>query len=360
MAVKKKIKRAEIRSKAAEIAASINSSLGSPALKLASDPDLAVVKVPTNSLTMNRVTGGGFVLGRHVELFGDPSSGKSSIAYGTMALSQARGNLCGLIDPEGVFDPQWYEHLGGFADELLYHRPKDAEDAISTLRLLTERAIEGDPIEIVTIDSIAALVTKEQMEKDPREEERVASQARMMSRALRVLTTRNKRVLFLWINQEREKPGVMFGSNRTQPGGRAMSFYATTRIEMRRTGQVTEERPRSDKGKLQKKQVKVGDWIQVKAEKEKSARPFMQGAYIYNADEGEIDLASEIIQLGMEDGIIDHVGNNYIYSSLEDGDFKGTLKQWRKILKENADLKDEIVSIITDQTHELAKVEVHG
>ncbi len=351
----KKQARSHIRSMAAEIAAEINSSLGKPVLKMASDPDLAVVKIPTPSLTINRVTGGGFALGRHVELFGDPSVGKSAIAYGTMALSQHRGNICGIIDPEGVFDFQWYEHLGGIPNELLYHRPDDAEDCIATMRMMVEQSVNGAPIEIVAVDSISALVTKEQVEKNPREEERVASQARMMSRALRVLTTKNKRILFIWINQERDKPGVMFGSPRTTSGGKAMGFYSTTRIEMRKTGQVTSKQPKAEKGKLQQKDVKTGDWIQVKAQKEKSARPYMQGAYIFDNERGRIDPASEIIQLGLEDGIIETSGNSYTYSDMEDRDWKGSLRQWRTILDDNPDLYDELCSIISDQTHELTR-----
>lgn len=324
-------------------------------MRLANDPDLTVVKIPTPSLTINRVTGGGFVIGRHVEITGDPSTGKSSIAYGTMALSQNRGNLCAVVDPEGVFDFNWFEHLGGRPDELLYHRPNDAEDFLAVARLLVERSLDGDPIEVVMIDSISALVTKEQVEKDPREEERVASQARMMSRALRLLTTRNKRMLFIWINQERDKPGVMFGARHTTSGGRALGFYATTRIEMRKTGQVTKKAKKAEKGKLIQKDVKSGDWIQVRVQKEKSARPYMQGAYIFDNDKGRIDPASEVIQLGLEDGIVEASGNQYFYTDLDGQEWKGTLNKWREIIANEPDLYEELMSAIADQTHELTR-----
>lgn len=325
-------------------------------LTMASDPALTVVKIPTPSLTINRVTGGGFVRGRHAELTGDPSTGKSSIAYGTMALSQQRGNICGVIDPEGVFDFNWFRHLGGYPDELLYERPDDAEEFLAVSRLLVERANEGDPIEIVAVDSISALVTKEQVEKDPREEERVASQARLMSRALRLLTTRNKHILFIWINQERDKPGIMFGSPRTTSGGKALGFYATTRLEMRKVGQVTKKQSKADKGKLQKKDVKTGDWIQVKVTKEKSAKPYMQGAYIFDNDRGRIDPASEVIQLGLEDEIIDSVGNNYVYVDIDGQEWKGTLNKWRDFIDDNPDLYEELASAIADTTYQLTRL----
>jgi recombination protein RecA len=359
--VPSKKKRIRNRSIAAEIAAKINSGMGSPVMRLASDPELEVVKIPTPSLTINRVTGGGFALGRHVEMFGDPNSGKSLIAYGTMAMSQQRGNVCALVDPEGVFDPDWFTHLGGYPDELLYERPENAEEVIGVIRMLAERAREGDPIEVVTVDSVAALVTKEQEDKDPRDEERIASQARMMSRALRLITTKNKRVLFLWTNQERSNIG--FGSQfqpRTQSGGRALGYYATTRLEFKKTGRVDKPGRRAEKMKLESKKIKVGDWIQVRAEKEKSTRPYMQGAYIYRADRGEIDLVSEIIQLGLEDEIINRKGNRFEYEGIDGSEVIGFESDFRETLEGDEDLRDEIIMCIEDMTHQLSRVESNG
>lgn len=355
MAIKKK--RTSERRRAHEIAAEINSAMGKPVMTVASDPDLRIVRIPTPSLTINRITGGGFALGRHVELFGDPNVGKSTIMYGTMAMSQQRGNLCGLVDPEGVFDPEWFEHQGGFPDELLYSRPDNAEEIIGSLRLLVEKAADGVPIEIVGIDSQAAMVTKEQTEKDPREEERVASQARMMSRALRVLTMRNRKLLFIWTNQLRSNIG--FGS-QFQPnvttGGRAMGFYATTRLEFKKTGAVDVPGKRAEKGELKAKRIKVGDWIQVKSQKEKTARPYAQGAYVFRTDRGAIDLTSEIIQLGLEDEIIDRVGNSYVYETMDGEELKLTEAKLRDRLDEDADLREELVSAIEDMTFQLSKV----
>lgn len=354
---KKKTNRADARSRAHDIIAEINSVMGKPVMTVASDPELKIVRVPSPSLVINRITGGGFALGRHVELFGDPNVGKSTIMYGTMALSQQRGNLCGLVDPEGVFDPDWFIHQGGFPDELLYSRPDNAEEIIASLRLLVEKAADGSPIEIVGIDSQSAMVTKEQMEKDPTEEERVASQARMMSRALRVLTMRNRRILFIWTNQLRSNIG--FGA-QFQPtvtsGGRAMSFYATTRLEFKKTGAVDRPGKRAEKGDLKAKRVKYGDWIQVRSMKEKTARPYAQGAYIFNTEAGAIDLTSEIIQLGLEDEIIDKVGNSYVYETLDGEEVKLTEAKLRERLSEDDELREELTSAIVDMTFQLAKV----
>jgi len=352
-----KKKRSKQRSIAHTLMTEINSVYERPIMKLASDPDLEIIKIPTPSLVINRIIGGGMALGRHVELFGDPNTGKSTIMYGTMALSQQRGNICGLVDPEGVFDADWFRHLGGFPEELLYARPDTAEEIIGALRIMVEKAVEGAPIEVIGIDSQSAMVTKEQVEQDPDKEERVASQARMMSRALRLLTTRNKKVLFIWTNQLRSNIG--FGS-QFQPnvtsGGRAMSFYATTRLEFKKTGAVTQSGKLAEKGELKTKPVKVGDWIQIKSQKEKTSRPYQQGAYIFRTDKGRIDFASEIIHLGLEDEIIDKKGNKWVYESVDGNEYSGDLKFWNKLLSDDEELCDELVNAINDQTHELSKV----
>ena len=349
MPVKKK--RSKQRNLAHDLMNEINSALESPVIKLASDPDLEIIKVPTPSLVINRITGGGMALGRHVELYGDPNTGKSTIMYGTMALSQQRGNLCGLVDPEGVFDAAWFRHLGGFPDELLYARPDTAEEIIGSLRVMVEKAVEGAPIEIVGIDSQSAMVTKEQVEQPPNKDERVASQARMMSRALRLLTTRNKKLLFIWTNQLRSNIG--FGS-QFQPhvtsGGRAMSFYATTRLEFKKTGGVTQSGRQAEKGEMKTKQVKVGDWIQIKSQKEKTSRPYQQGSYIFRTDVGRIDLASEVIHLGLEDGIIEKTGNQWVYESVDGETYKGDLKFWNRLLSEDEAINAELIDAINDQT----------
>jgi RecA/RadA recombinase len=211
VAVAKKAKRRGKLSKAVEIASEINAAIGKPALRLASDEYFMPMKIPTGSLVMDRITGGGFTLGRHVEIFGDHAACKSFIVYRTMALSQQRGNLCALIDPEKTFQADWFDHLGGISEELLLYQPDEkwvAEDAVGVMMLLARRAQEEGAIEVISIDSVAALVTGEEMKKDPREDDRIASQARMMSRALRRITTVNKRTLFLWTNQERANIGL--------------------------------------------------------------------------------------------------------------------------------------------------------
>lgn len=345
--------------RAFEIANAVNSVIGKPVLRLGSDEDFIPIKIPTGSLVVDRITGGGLTLGRHVELFGDENACKSYVLLRTMALSQGRGNICALIDPEKVFDPDWFEHLGGISDELLLFQPEEkwtAEDAVGVMMMLGQ-LIEDEAVEVVGIDSVAAMVTQEEMKKDPREEDRVASQARMMSRALRRITTTNKRTLFIWTNQERMNIG--FGAQfnpRTQSGGRALRYYATTRLEFRKAGKVTQDRPVADKAQLKQKKVAIGNWIQVRSEKEKSTKPYMQGMFIFNSDNGEIDQASEIIQLGLEDEIIERRGNIFHYEDVAGVEHKGLETKFKQLISEDEELREELIDSITEMTVQLSRV----
>lgn len=341
-------KKAGTLTKAASLANEINASLGTD-VRLGDDAAFEIVRIPTGSLVLDRVTGGGFALGRHVELFGDENVGKSYIAYKTMALAQSRGKVCVIVDPEHSFDRKWFKHLGGKPKELLTFHPENAEDAIAVMMLIASHAEEKE-IQVVTIDSVSALITKEESEKDPREQDRIASQARMMSRALRRITAVNKQMLFIWINQERVNIGVRFGNPKTTSGGRALRYYATTRIEMRRGTRIVEERSVARGGKLVNGKVQVGRWIQLRCEKDKSTRPFREGSFIFDNELSEISLPSEIIELGLLDGTVERKANSFCYTDLDDREWKGTYKQFTKWLRTEDVLRDELVSVIEDQT----------
>jgi recombination protein RecA len=333
---------------AAALVNEINSALGTE-LKLGNDKDFQIMRIPTGSLTLDRVTGGGFALGRHVELYGDENVGKSYAAYRTMALSQSRGKVCVLVDPEHSFDEKWFSHIGGSPKELLTFHPRNADEAIAVMMLLAKHA-ESKDVEIITIDSIASMIPREELDRDPREEDRIGAQARMMSRALRRITAVNKRTLFLWINQERANIGIRFGNPRTTSGGRALRYYATTRIEMRRGTRIIEQRKKAKGGKLVKSPVQVGRWIQVRCEKDKSTRPFREGSFIFNNELGEISLASEIIELGLVDELIERRANSFYYTDLDDREWRGSYKQFCGFIENNDDLAKELYLAIQDVT----------
>lgn len=345
-------------SRAAVLAREINDTLGlEEGVRIGSDPYFELARIPTGSLVMDRITGGGFALGRHYELYGDESVGKSYVVYRTMALSQRRGNLCAVVDPEHSFDSERFRFLGGNPSELLIQHPQTAEDAVAVMMLLAKYAAE-QMLEIVGIDSVASLVTKDEAGKDVREEDRIASQARMMSKALRRITTINKKTLFLWTNQERMDIGVKFGNPKTTSGGRALRYYATGRIEFRRGSVVKAKAKRARGGKLVETDVPVGRWIQCRVVKDKSTAPGSEGAFVFDNRLKKISPAYEVLQLGLEDGLIERNSNGrYLYEDLEGKEWKGTEKQFTGWLMKEDDLRIELETTIDAKTREIGNEE---
>ena len=279
------------------------------------------------------------------------SVGKSYIVYRTMALSQARGNLCAVIDPEHSFDSERFIFLGGNPKELLIQHPQTAEDAIAVMMMLAQAAKE-EQLEIVGIDSVASFLTTEEAEKDPREIDRVASQARMMSKALRRVNTVNKKTLFLWTNQERMDIGVKFGNPKTTSGGRALRYYATGRIEFRRGSKLLRKKKVVRAAKVVETDKQVGRWIQVKVVKDKSTIPEREGAFVFNHEMKKIDPGYEILQLGLEDELIERSGSGqYSYVDVDDHEWKGTEKRFIDYLNSNDELADELTAVIVDTTN---------
>jgi recombination protein RecA len=349
MGVKKGQKKSRKKlSDAAALVHTINAALKTD-VRLGNDPYFEITRIPTGSLVMDRITGGGWALGRHYELYGDESAGKSYILYRTLALSQERGKICALVDPEHSFDYAWFKHLGGDPDTLLTQHPENAEDAIAVMMLLATLAEERE-IEVVGMDSVSSLVPREETEKDPRDEPRVAGQARMMSRALRRITTVNRKTLFIWTNQLRTDIGVKFGNPSVTSGGKALRFYATGRIEMRKGTKVRAKRKVARGAKLVEAEVQTARWIQVRAEKDKSTRPYREGSFIFSTETDSIDIASEIIQLGLEDGLIEQTARGYSYVDIDDHEWKGTRKQFEKYLRTEEELQQELVVAIQDNT----------
>lgn len=338
-------------SKAAALAAEINNTLKlENPIRLGSDPYFTITRVPTGSLVMDRITGGGWALGRHYELFGDESVGKSFILYRSMILSQMRGEICAMVDPEHSFDNERFEFLGGNANDLLLQHPKTAEESVAVMMLLAQHS-EAENLGIVGIDSVASLVTNDEAKKDPRDEDRIGAQARMMSKALRRITTVNKKTLFLWTNQERMDVGVKFGNPKTTSGGRALRYYATGRMEFRRGGALNRPGFRIRGGKRVETEVQFGRWVQVRVIKDKSTRPNREGAFVFNHDLRMIDPAYEILQLGLEDELIERSSTGrYSYVDLDDHEWKGTEKQFTNWLRTKDELAHELITAIQDNT----------
>jgi recombination protein RecA len=280
--------------------------------------------ISTGSLGLDIALGiGGLPKGRVVEIYGPESSGKTTLTLQVVAEAQKMGGTAAFIDAEHALDPQYAEKLGVNVDELLVSQPDTGEQALE----ITDMLVRSGAVDVVVIDSVAALTPKAEIEGDMGDSH-VGLQARLMSQALRKLTANIKRTncLVIFINQIRMKIGVMFGSPETTTGGNALKFYASVRLDIRRTGAI------------KKGDEVVGNETKVKVVKNKVAPPFKQVHFEILYGEG-ISHQGEIIELGVQQSIIDKSGAWYSYNGDRIGQGRENV---RTFLKENPDIANEI------------------
>jgi recombination protein RecA len=285
-------------------------------------PDIEVVS--TGSLGLDVALGvGGLPRGRVVEVYGPESSGKTTLTLQVVAAAQKAGGTAAFVDAEHALDPSYAEKLGVNVDELLVSQPDTGEQALE----ITDMLVRSGAIDIVVIDSVAALTPKAEIEGDMGDSH-VGLQARLMSQALRKLTANIKRsnTLVVFINQIRMKIGVMFGSPETTTGGNALKFYASVRLDIRRIGAI------------KKGDEVIGNQTRVKVVKNKIAPPFRKAEFEIIYNEG-ISREGELIDLGVEAGIVDKSGSWYSYKKDRIGQGKENV---RTFLKEHPEMADEI------------------
>ena len=293
-------------------------------MKLGDDTHNEIAVSPSGSLTLDLALGvGGYPKGRIIEIYGPESSGKTTFALHAIAEIQKAGGRAAFIDAEHALDPVYAKNLGVNINELLLSQPYTGEQALE----ICEALVRSEAINIVVIDSVAALVPQAEIEGEMGDSH-VGLQARLMSQALRKLSgTINKtNTIAIFINQLREKVGVMFGNPETTPGGRALKFYSTIRMDVRRSEQIKQG------------DSVIGNKTTVKIVKNKVAPPFKTAVVEIMYGEG-VSRVSEIIDLGVEAGIIDKSGAWYSYNGEKLGQGKETVKA---LLKENDKLRDEL------------------
>lgn len=284
--------------------------------------DVAVI--PTGSVGLNVALGvGGYPRGRVIEIYGPESSGKTTLAIHAMAETQKQGGIAAIIDAEHAFDRFYAEKLGVDTDNLLIAQPDSGEQALD----IADELIRSAAVDLIVIDSVAALTPKAEIEGDMGDN-KVGLQARLMSQALRKLTaTINKtQTTCIFINQLREKIGVMFGNPETTPGGNALKFYASVRLDIRKIGQI------KDGDNI------IGNQVRVKVIKNKVAPPFRKAEFDLMFNEG-ISKVGELIDLGTENGIITKSGSFYSYEGNKLAQGRDAAKN---VLRDNPDLADEI------------------
>ena len=293
-------------------------------MKLGDDTHNEIAVSPSGSLTLDLALGvGGYPKGRIIEIYGPESSCKTTFALHAIAEIQKAGGRAAFIDAEHALDPVYAKNLGVNINELLLSQPDTGEQALE----ICEALVRSEAINIVVIDSVAALVPQAEIEGEMGDSH-VGLQARLMSQALRKLSgTINKtNTIAIFINQLREKVGVMFGNPETTPGGRALKFYSTIRMDVRRSEQIKQG------------DSVIGNKTTVKIVKNKVAPPFKTAVVEIMYGEG-VSRVSEIIDLGVEAGIIDKSGAWYSYNGEKLGQGKETVKA---LLKENDKLRDEL------------------
>jgi recombination protein RecA len=285
------------RSKSLELALQqIEKDYGSEAIRRLGDNSVSPVDViPTGNILIDRALGvGGFPRGRIVEVFGPESSGKTTLTLTAIAQAQKRGGLAGFIDVEHALDPQYAQKLGVNLDELLVSQPSSGEEALRILETL----VRSNALDIIVLDSVAALVTKSELEGEIGDAV-VGAQARLMSNALRKLTAfiSKSRTVCIFTNQIREKIGVMFGNPETTPGGKALKFYSSVRVDIRRIGAI-----KAGDGSM------IGNRTKVKMVKNKVAAPFMEAEFDIMYNEG-ISSTGSLLDLAIEKGILEKRGS---------------------------------------------------
>ncbi|PIQ42539.1 MAG: recombinase RecA [Gammaproteobacteria bacterium CG11_big_fil_rev_8_21_14_0_20_46_22] len=294
----------------------------------AASRDIEVIS--TGSLTLDIALGiGGLPRGRVVEIYGPESSGKTTLTLQVIAECQKLGGTAAFVDAEHALDPQYAERLGVNVDNLLVSQPDAGEQALE----ITDMLVRSGAVDVVVVDSVAALVPKAEIEGDMGDHH-VGVQARLMSQALRKLTANIKRsnTLVIFINQIRMKIGVMFGNPETTTGGNALKFYSSVRLDIRRTGAI------------KKGEEILGNETRVKVVKNKVSPPFKVAEFDIIYNEG-ISRESEIIDLGVKQGLIDKSGAWYSYNGDRIGQGKDNVRQF---LKEHKDIAQTVEAQIRE------------
>ncbi len=292
-------------------------------MKLDSDPQ-PIDGIPTASLSLDIALGGaGMPKGRIIEIYGPESSGKTTLALHTIASAQSTGGIAAFIDAEHALDPTWAKRLGVKLDELMVSQPDTGEQALEICELL----VRSNAVDVIVIDSVAALIPRAEIEGEMGDSH-VGLQARLMSQALRKLTgaINRSKTTVIFINQIREKIGVMFGSPETTPGGRALKFYASVRIDVRRTGSIKDG------------DVAVGNRTRARVVKNKIAPPFRDAEFDIMFDRG-ISYEGDLLDLAVLSDVVNKSGAWFNYGPTRLGQGRENSKQF---LFDNKDLAKEI------------------
>jgi recombination protein RecA len=306
------------------------------AMRLGSREAIEIETISTGSLGLDIALGiGGLPRGRVVEVYGPESSGKTTLALHAVAEAQKAGGVAAFIDAEHALDPIYARKLGVDVDNLIVSQPDTGEQALE----ITDTLVRSNAVDILVIDSVAALVPRAEIEGEMGDSQ-VGLQARLMSQSLRKLTgsISKSKCLVIFINQLRMKIGVMYGNPETTTGGNALKFYASVRLDIRRTGQI------KDRDEI------IGNTTRVKVVKNKLAPPFKQVEFDIMYGQG-VSKLGEILDLGAKAGIVEKSGSWFSYDSIRIGQGRENAKSY---LRDNPEMADKIERSIRGHTDQVA------
>lgn len=312
------------------------------AMRLGSREAIEIEAISSGSLGLDIALGiGGLPRGRIVEIYGPESSGKTTLALHAIAEAQKCGGTAAFVDAEHALDPVYAKRLGVNIDELIVSQPDTGEQALE----ITDTLVRSNAIDVLVVDSVAALVPRAEIEGEMGDSH-VGLQARLMSQALRKLTgsISRSRCLVIFINQVRMKIGVMYGNPETTTGGNALKFYASVRLDIRRTGQI------KDRDDI------IGNTTRVKVVKNKVAPPFKQVEFDIMYGEG-ISKIGEILDLGVKAGLVEKSGSWFSYDSVRIGQGRENAKNF---LKDNPELCNRLEAAIRGRTAQVAEEMMTG
>jgi recombination protein RecA len=300
-------------------------------MRMGEEAKVRIASIPTGALSLDLALGiGGLPRGRVVEVYGPESSGKTTVALHAIAEAQKAGGIAAFIDAEHALDPNYAAALGVDVEALLVSQPDTGEQALE----ITDMLVRSGAVDIVVVDSVAALTPRAEIEGEMGDTH-VGLQARLMSQALRKLagTLHKSKTTCIFINQLREKIGVMFGSPETTPGGRALKFYSSVRLDVRRIESLKDGTDA------------VGNRVRVKVVKNKVAPPFKQAEFDIMYGQG-ISREGSILDIGVDEGIVKKAGAWYTYEGEQLGQGRENAKTF---LKEHSEIAEEIYKRVTEQ-----------
>lgn len=329
--------------KARELMDAVNATFGKDTISMASNPAYKVEYISTGLLPFDILLQGGMPRGRFVQIHGDYSTLKSYIGLCTARETQRMGGVAAFIDNEHSFDPAWAESVGVNVADLIVKRPATGEEAIDIMEVLVKGGVD-----FICFDSVAAALPQaETLKRLHGESMQPGRLAQLMSAAMRRLTTINQNTSILWINQTRQNIGITFGSNEALPGGKALPYYSSYIMSVRKTGKITRDIKFFDGEKWAGGKEQIGQKFKAEVIKSKLSQPFRDIWFHWNLENGQIDIPNFLMTQGIEHGFVDKAGNTWTAPGIK----AVGREKFMKALAENQEAMDELEDRIR---------EVHG